>query len=193
MCRRCPTPPDLSRRSFHKGLLAAVILPPVSSACIIGATDGLVEPAISLQVPPDAPRTVALTLDACSGAVDMRVVDALIDLSVPVTIFVTGLWLRGNASVLATMCAHPGLFTLQNHGELHLPPVLGTRRVYGLPVAGTLDAVRREVGRGADLVTEAQRCESPLVSRCGGPLQPRRDGGNPGDGMPYCRLLAQCR
>jgi peptidoglycan/xylan/chitin deacetylase (PgdA/CDA1 family) len=54
------------------------------------------------------------------------------------------------------MHAHPDLFTLQNHGERHLPPVMGNRRVYGLPVAGTLDAVHREVTRGADLVAEAR-------------------------------------
>ncbi len=149
MCRRCL---PLSRRSFASGLLAA--------ACLPGSADALVEPAISLQVPDGAPRTVALTLDACSGLVDMRIVAALIDLSVPATIFATGLWLRGNAPVLALMRTRADLFTLQNHGELHLPPVLGTRRVYGLPVAGTLDAVRREVTRGADLV-EAARGERP--------------------------------
>jgi peptidoglycan/xylan/chitin deacetylase (PgdA/CDA1 family) len=149
VCRRCL---PLSRRSFASGLLAA--------ACFPGPPDALVEPAISLRVPEGAPRTVALTLDACSGLVDMRIVTALIDLSVPATIFATGLWLRGNAPVLALMRTRADLFTLQNHGELHLPPVLGTRRVYGLPVAGTLDAIRREVARGADLV-EAARGEPP--------------------------------
>jgi len=107
-------------------------------------------------VPQDAPRTVALTLDACSGAVDMRIVETLIGQSIPATIFATGLWLHGNAPTVALMRTRADLFTLQNHGELHLPPVLGTRRVYGLPVAGTLEAVRREVSRGADLVGEAR-------------------------------------
>jgi len=148
VCWRCLPPPNLSRRS----LLAAVIAP----ACLPAPAEALLEPAISLQLPPDAPRTVALTLDACSGLVDLRIVQTLIDLSVPAAIFATGLWLRGNASVLAVMHARPDLFTLQNHGELHLPPVLGPRRVYGLPVAGTLDAVQREVSRGADLVAQAR-------------------------------------
>ncbi len=148
MCWRCQTPRALTRRAFHGGLLAA--------ACLPALPDALLEPAISLVVPPDATRTVALTLDACGGATDMRIVEAIINLSVPATIFATGLWLRGNAPALALMRAHPGLFTLQNHGELHLPPVLGTRRVYGLPVAGTLDAVRREVARGGDLVAAAR-------------------------------------
>jgi peptidoglycan/xylan/chitin deacetylase (PgdA/CDA1 family) len=109
-----------------------------------------------LILPPDAPRTVALTLDACSGLVDMRIVETLLARSVPATIFATGLWLRGNAPTIALLRTRTDLFTLENHGERHLPPVLGTRRVYGLPVAGTLDAVQREVSRGADLVAEAR-------------------------------------
>jgi peptidoglycan/xylan/chitin deacetylase (PgdA/CDA1 family) len=148
MCWRCAPLPNLSRRS----LLAAIAAP----ACLPAPADALLEPAISLQLPPDAPRTVALTLDACTGLVDLRIVQALVDHAVPAAIFATGLWLRGNAPVLALMRSHPDLFTLQNHGELHLPPVLGSRRVYGLPVAGTLDAVQREVTRGGDLVARAR-------------------------------------
>jgi peptidoglycan/xylan/chitin deacetylase (PgdA/CDA1 family) len=117
VCRRCL---PLSRRSFASGLLAA--------ACFPGPPDALVEPAISLRVPEGAPRTVALTLDACSGLVDMRIVTALIDLSVPATIFATGLWLRGNAPVLALMRTRADLFTLQNHGELHLPDLVEAAR-----------------------------------------------------------------
>ncbi len=42
-----------------------------------------------LVVPEGAPRTVALTLDACSGGVDMRIIDTLLEQSVPATIFVS--------------------------------------------------------------------------------------------------------
>ena len=40
-----------------------------------------------------------------------------------------------------------------------MPAFLGTHSIYGLPVAGTLDAIRREVERGADAVaaTKAAR------------------------------------
>jgi peptidoglycan/xylan/chitin deacetylase (PgdA/CDA1 family) len=141
-------PARLTRRRFGSGLLAAAVAP----GCLTGGAAAIVEPAMNLLVPAGAPRTVALTLDACGGATDMRIVQALLDLSIPATIFVTGLWLRRNAEALALLRGRPDLFSLQNHGELHLPPVLGARRVYGLAVAGTLDAVRREVERGADLV-----------------------------------------
>jgi peptidoglycan/xylan/chitin deacetylase (PgdA/CDA1 family) len=156
MCWRCLSPrdghPRLSRRSFATGVLSAAVAQPIDPGCFTVARDDLVEPRMSMVIPPGTPRTVALTLDACSGAADMRIIDTLLELSVPATIFVTGLWLRSNGPTLARMRARPDLFSLQNHGELHLPPILGTRRIYGLPVAGTLDAIRREVERGADAV-----------------------------------------
>jgi peptidoglycan/xylan/chitin deacetylase (PgdA/CDA1 family) len=107
---------------------------------------------MSLLVPARTPRTVALTLDACSGGVDMRIIGTLLALSIPATLFATALWLRANTHILGLLRARADLFTLENHGELHLPAVLGAHHVYGLPVAGTLDAIRREVERGAEAV-----------------------------------------
>lgn len=144
MCGQC-----LSRRSFHKGLLSATLAP----GCL--SRPGLVEPHMRLAVAAEAPRTVALTLDACGGATDMRIVQVLLDQAVPVTIFATALWLRGNGKVAEAMRTRPDMFSVQNHGERHLPPVLGSRPVYGLVPAGTLDAIRREVERGAAAVEAA--------------------------------------
>ncbi len=147
MCWRCLPPRRLSRRSFHAGVLSAA-----ATSCFPANQGGIVDPRMSMIIPPGSPRTVALTLDACSGGADMRIIDTLIALSVPATIFVTGLWLRRNGPVVNLLRLKSNLFTLENHGDLHLPPVLGDHRVYGLPVAGTLDSVRREVERGADAV-----------------------------------------
>jgi len=65
------------------------------------------------------------------------------------TIFVTDLWLLRNPAGLDLLMAHRDLFGIENHGELHIPPVVGRRRIFGVPTAGNLDAVRREVERGA--------------------------------------------
>jgi peptidoglycan/xylan/chitin deacetylase (PgdA/CDA1 family) len=124
----------------------------IAPSCLPMVHDELVEPRMSLVVPVRTPRTVALTLDACSGSVDMRIIGTLLALSVPATLFVTALWLRANTHILSLLRARADLFALENHGELHLPAVLGTRHVYGLPVAGTLDAIHREVERGAEAV-----------------------------------------
>jgi peptidoglycan/xylan/chitin deacetylase (PgdA/CDA1 family) len=156
MCRRCLSPPDgrprLSRRRFATGALSAAVAQSIDPGCFPAAPDDLVEPRMSMVVPPGTPHTVALTLDACSGQADMRIIDTLLSLSIPATIFVTGLWLRANGPALAILRARPDLFMLENHGERHLPAILGTRRIYGLPVAGTLEAIGREVERGADAV-----------------------------------------
>jgi peptidoglycan/xylan/chitin deacetylase (PgdA/CDA1 family) len=92
---------------------------------------------------------VALTLDACPGAFDDRIATALVAGGIKSTIFVTGVWLRENPVGLAFLLAHRDLFAVENHGELHIPPVLGHRRIYGIPVAGDLATVRREVTEGA--------------------------------------------
>jgi peptidoglycan/xylan/chitin deacetylase (PgdA/CDA1 family) len=151
MCWRCVAPIRLSRRSFHTGVLAATVAP----SCLLEPPEAIIEPEMRLVLPPGAPRTVALTLDACSGAADLRIIETLLDLAIVATIFVTGLWLRGNPHALSLLAGRPDLFALQNHGERHLPPVLGSRTVYGLKVAGTLEGVQREVDRGADAVVAA--------------------------------------
>jgi peptidoglycan/xylan/chitin deacetylase (PgdA/CDA1 family) len=133
-----------SRRCFHGYVLATAFSSP----------DPIVEPSLRLIVSPDQPKTVALTLDACSGLVDWRILSTLDRLSLPATIFATGLWLRGNATALAWLRERTHLFSLQNHGAQHLPAVLGTRRIYGLPVAGTMDAIRNEVVMGGDAITQ---------------------------------------
>lgn len=151
MCWRCAAPIRLSRRSFHTGALAATVAP----SCLLAPPEAIIEPEMRLALPPGSPRTVALTLDACSGAADLRIIGTLLDLAITATIFVTGLWLRDNPQALALLAGRPDLFALQNHGERHLPPILGSRTVYGLKVAGTLEAVQHEVDRGADAVVAA--------------------------------------
>ena len=92
---------------------------------------------------------VALTLDACEGRTDNRILDALVDNRIPATIFITGKWLNHNAEALATMRAHPDLFELENHGARHIPAVDSPVTVYGIKAAGSTDAVTAEVEGGA--------------------------------------------
>jgi peptidoglycan/xylan/chitin deacetylase (PgdA/CDA1 family) len=99
--------------------------------------------------------TVALTLDACSGGFDARILDALIAWRVPATIFMTGVWIRHNGSGLARILSEPSLFAIGNHGARHIPAVLGGRSVFGLRGAGDLAAVRDEVVEGEDVIRAA--------------------------------------
>jgi peptidoglycan/xylan/chitin deacetylase (PgdA/CDA1 family) len=140
MCRFC-----LSRRA----LLAApaiLALTPTSTAM---AGDEAIEPCMRLANPPADRLTVALPLDACPGGFDERIATALVESGIPATIFVTELWLRRNPAGLAFLLEHRDLFGIENHGKLHIPPVLGNRSIFGIPVAGDLAAVQREVTEGA--------------------------------------------
>src|SRR5258708_6002673 len=107
------------RRRTLLALIATLPLPMPAWARM--RSDGLVEP--QLQIAPGGgkgPR-VALTLDACMGEVDLRILDALVANAIPATLFVTGRWLRKNAEAVKTLTAHPELFQLENHGAMHVP------------------------------------------------------------------------
>ena len=99
--------------------------------------------------------TVALTLDACSGAVDDRILSVLVDNRIPATIFATHRWIRRNPAALATLLAHPDLFEIENHGDQHVPAVTDHPTVFGIRTAGTIDEVKAEVEGGSAAVRTA--------------------------------------
>jgi peptidoglycan/xylan/chitin deacetylase (PgdA/CDA1 family) len=118
-------------------------------------SDGLIEPALTIEPGGKAGPRVALTLDACMGEVDLRILDTLVTNKIPATLFVTGRWLANNGDALKTLLAHPELFELENHGAMHIPAVTGAEKLYGLVPAGTLAAVAAEVDGGARAMAAA--------------------------------------
>ncbi|WP_211875040.1 polysaccharide deacetylase family protein [Plastoroseomonas arctica] len=112
----------------------------------------LVEPRMRLRAVPADRLTVAITLDACGGAFDSRIAQALVEAGIPATLFVTGTWLAQNPAAFAMLLARPDLFGFENHGARHIPAVLGAGRVFNLAVAGRVEAVEREVMEGAAAV-----------------------------------------
>jgi peptidoglycan/xylan/chitin deacetylase (PgdA/CDA1 family) len=115
----------------------------------------LVEPVLRLPASPPGQTRIALTFDACEGATDLRILDALIAHNIPATIFVTGRWLTRNADAFAKMQARPDLFEIENHGARHLPAVDYPTLVYGLKSAGSPAAVLQEVSGGAAAIVAA--------------------------------------
>jgi peptidoglycan/xylan/chitin deacetylase (PgdA/CDA1 family) len=101
-----------------------------------------------------APR-IALTFDACMGKTDPRILSTLVDHHIPATIFVTARWLRSNPETLAVFLAHPDIFELEDHGQNHIPAVDVPTMVYGIPAAGSPQAVAQEVKGGADAMVAA--------------------------------------
>jgi peptidoglycan/xylan/chitin deacetylase (PgdA/CDA1 family) len=148
MCGAC-----ISRRAFALGAAALPLAGGAARAHEAG--DAVVDVRMRLAVGADEPPAVALTLDACGGRFDERIAEALVESNTPATIFVTGIWMRANPVGLRFLLAHSDLFALENHGQRHVPAVLGEERIFGIPVAGTMAAVEREVMEGAVSVTTA--------------------------------------
>lgn len=132
----------------------------------IGLSAGLSTPALAASDKPFEPHMhlhhetgveggVALTLDACSGDVDHRILDVLVRERIPTTLFVTAQWLDRNPDAFAIFLAHPELFQIEGHGAEHIPPVLGTEKVYGITPAGTPERIIAEVMGGSDALVEA--------------------------------------
>ncbi|MBS9719806.1 polysaccharide deacetylase family protein [Tianweitania sp. BSSL-BM11] len=117
------------------------------------SAEPLVEP--SLHLPHSGHLRVAVTLDACGGKTDARILDTLVANHIPATIFATGRWLKHNGAALAVLKAHPDLFEIEDHGANHIPAVDHASTIYGLKAAGSPAAVEAEVQGGADALIAA--------------------------------------
>lgn len=103
------------------------------------------------------PQAVALTLDACGGAYDQRLIHLLVQHRVPATLFVTRRWLLRNEAAVREILQHGDLFEFENHGAHHVPAVVGPagQRLYGMKVQPDGDALRAEIADGAEAVKAA--------------------------------------
>lgn len=107
------------------------------------------------QLVPQAESTmrVALTLDACSGKYDDDLIQFLIRNRIPATIFATKKWLDQNPYGASVIKSHLDLFDVENHGENHIPAVIGAgRKVYGISGEPDIIHLRREVTEGAHAI-----------------------------------------
>jgi peptidoglycan/xylan/chitin deacetylase (PgdA/CDA1 family) len=112
----------------------------------------LVEPRLTIKAGASHGPYVALTLDACMGRTDERILTALIDNHIRATVFVTARWIKYNAKAVVQLKEHPDLFEIENHGAMHVPAVDVPRSVFGLASAGSPQAVRDEVTIGASAI-----------------------------------------
>lgn len=136
-----------------KTIAFAVLMAACSSPAFAG--NGLLEPTLKMQPSKAHATRVAITLDACMGKTDFRILDTLVNEKIPATIFVTARWLKHNPEALAVMMSHPDLFELENHGENHIPAVDKPVSIYGIAAAGSTAAVEQEVEGGRLAVANA--------------------------------------
>ena len=101
-------------------------------------------------------RQIALTLDACTGQFDQELIQFLIRNRIPATLFATKKWLDRNPRGVAIIKAHLDLFDVEDHGENHIPAVIGAgRKVYGIPAQPDVVHLQREVSEGARAIEAA--------------------------------------
>lgn len=113
-----------------------------------------IAPAVASATTPA--RLVALTLDACSGRFDGRLMTFLIERRIPATLFVTKRWMQRNPDAITLIRSHADLFDVENHGERHVPAVIGSgRTVYGLPAHANVAGLHRELDEGARAIESA--------------------------------------
>lgn len=133
-------------------IILAMTLAPLSA----GAAQHTVEIHDQVVSQPESNKRIALTLDACDGKFDDDLINFLIRNRIPATIFATKKWLDRNARGVAVIKAHADLFAVENHGEKHIPAVIGAgRKVYGILGSPDVIHLRREVVEGARAVEEA--------------------------------------
>lgn len=100
-------------------------------------------------------KKIALTLDACSGKFDDDLIEFLIKNNIPATIFATKKWLEKNMLGVSIIKAHLDLFDVEDHGENHIPAIIGKgRKIYGIPGEPDIIHLRREVTQGAKAIEE---------------------------------------
>ena len=87
---------------------------------------------------------VALTLDACEGGTDIRIIALLREYTIPATLFVTNRWLRQNKKIAEELAADP-LFTFACHGKRHKPASVNGRLAFGIRGTRSIPALVEEV------------------------------------------------
>lgn len=108
-----------------------------------------------IKLEPNSRPVVSLTLDACSGGYDAKLLAFLIKNKIPATLFLTKKWMDQNSDAVEYLKAHLDLFDIENHGERHVPAVVGARKtVYGIEGQPDLLHLRREIDIGAQSISE---------------------------------------
>jgi peptidoglycan/xylan/chitin deacetylase (PgdA/CDA1 family) len=106
-----------------------------------------------LALPQPGTKIAALTLDACGGGYDAKLIRFLVEERIPATVFATRRWIERNAEGVTMLRAHPELFDIEDHGADHVPAVIGLgRRVYGIAGNPDVSHLESEVREGAAAV-----------------------------------------
>lgn len=97
-------------------------------------------------------NSIALTLDACSGEVDWRILYLLKEKNIPATIFVTKKWLDKNEKAIQYLNENKQLFKIENHGRDHKEAIFQSFGAYHLPGVENEEGLKKEVEDGQEAI-----------------------------------------
>ncbi len=141
-----------------KQIIFAITLAAASLTCWAGEKPIEIHDRLAPLAETGKPRPakrLALTLDACTGRFDYDLIEFLIVNRIPATIFATKKWLDENPFGVSIIKKHLNLFDVEDHGENHIPAVIGKgRKVYGIPGEPDVVHLQREVIEGARAIEE---------------------------------------
>ncbi len=80
---------------------------------------------------PTKEKIAYLTLDACNGKTDKRLIVFLTQNKIPTTLFLSGKWIKKNPEIAKKLSLNP-LFKIENHGTNHKPASTTETTVYGI-------------------------------------------------------------
>jgi peptidoglycan/xylan/chitin deacetylase (PgdA/CDA1 family) len=133
--------------------LVALCLSLISAFAFAANSETPLEIHQTIRLEDSQDKIAALTLDACSGAFDSRMIDFLVGHKIPATLFVTKRWLDKNPAAFAHLKSHPDLFDIEDHGARHVPAVIGKdRSVFGISGSPDIEHLQKEVTGGADAI-----------------------------------------
>lgn len=97
-------------------------------------------------------KTLYLTLDACEGEYDSKIIDFLIQKNVRATLFINARWINQNKDTFLKLANNP-LFSIQNHGTNHRPLSVNGKSIYGIKGTSSIKEVFDEINENDKLIT----------------------------------------
>ncbi|WP_104697359.1 MULTISPECIES: polysaccharide deacetylase family protein [unclassified Helicobacter] len=108
---------------------------------------------------------IFLTLDACSGEYDKRIIDLLQKEKIPAILFVNTRWIENHQLALQEIAKNP-LFSIQNHGNSHKPLSIEGKSAYQIEGTKNIQEVYEEIILSDELITHLTG-KKPTLFRSG--------------------------
>lgn len=98
-------------------------------------------------------KVLYLTLDACGGEYDSKLIDFLSQNNIKATLFINARWIKNHTKEFYQIAQNP-LFSIQNHGTNHKPLSVNGASIYGIKGTKSVAEVFAEIDENDKLITQ---------------------------------------